>query len=109
MPVACLDLGGPKDIVTPQCGLIVKTGGLTTAQVAARLANEIYEALSLPPILAQLSAGAIARANEFLLSNQVTKLYEDAWRVIGGSGRTIAGRHSCGSLQSTPPHAQKVL
>jgi glycosyltransferase involved in cell wall biosynthesis len=75
MPVVCLDLGGPKDIVTPQSGIIVKTGGLNTAQVAARLADEIYEALSSPPLLAQLSAGAIARANEFLLSDRVTKVY----------------------------------
>jgi hypothetical protein len=75
MPVACLDLGGPKDIVTPQSGIVVNTGGLTTAQVAARLAEEIYEALSSPPLLARLSAGAIARANEFLLSERVTKLY----------------------------------
>ncbi len=75
MPVACLDLGGPKDIVTPQCGIIVNTSGLTTTQVAARLAEEIYELLSSPPLLAQLSAGAIARANEFLLADRVTKLY----------------------------------
>ena len=92
MPVVCLDLGGPKDIVTPQSGIIVKTSGLTTAQVAARLAEEIYEVLGAPLLLAQLSAGAIARANEFLLSTQVTKLYDDAWRVIGGGSRTIAGR-----------------
>ena len=75
MPVACLDLGGPKDIVTPQSGIIVNTRGLTTAQVAARLADEIYDALSSPPLLARLSAGAIARANEFLLSERVAKLY----------------------------------
>jgi glycosyltransferase involved in cell wall biosynthesis len=90
MPVACLDLGGPKDIVTPQCGIIVKTGELTTAQVAARFADEIYVALSSPPLLAQLSAGAIARANEFLLSTNVTKLYDDACRVIRGGSRTTA-------------------
>jgi glycosyltransferase involved in cell wall biosynthesis len=75
MPVVCLDLGGPKDIVTPQSGIVVKTGGLSTAQVAARLADEIYEALSSPPLLERLSAGAIARANQFLLSERVTKLY----------------------------------
>jgi glycosyltransferase involved in cell wall biosynthesis len=75
MPVVCLDLGGPKDIVTPQSGIIVNTGGLSTAQVAARLADEIYEALSSPTLLAQLSAGAIARANEFLLPDRLTRLY----------------------------------
>ena len=75
MPVACLDLGGPKDIVTPQSGIIVKTRGLTTSEVAARLADEIYDALSSPSSFVRLSAGAIARANEFVLSERVTRLY----------------------------------
>jgi glycosyltransferase involved in cell wall biosynthesis len=75
MPVACLDLGGPKDIVTPQSGIIVNTGDLNTAQVAARLADQLYEVLSSPASLARLSAGAIARANEFFLSDRVTKVY----------------------------------
>jgi glycosyltransferase involved in cell wall biosynthesis len=91
MPVACLDCGGPKDIVTPHSGIIVSTGGLTTSQVAVRLADEIYEALSSPPLLARLSAGAIARANEFLLPGRVTKLYEEAWRAIGSDSIAMAG------------------
>ena len=44
MPVACLDLGGPKDIVTPQSGVIVNTGGLNSAQVAAQLADQGFMA-----------------------------------------------------------------
>jgi glycosyltransferase involved in cell wall biosynthesis len=91
MPVVCLDLGGPKDIVTPESGVIVNTVGRATAQVAAQLAHQLYEVLSSPPLSARLSAGAIARANEFLLSDRVTRLYEEAWRFIGGS-RAAAGR-----------------
>ena len=82
MPVACLDLGGPKDIVTPDLGIIIGTGGLDSTQVAASLAEELYALLTDPLRLMKLSAGAIARASDFLLSAQVTKLYEDAWRVI---------------------------
>jgi hypothetical protein len=93
MPVACLDLGGPKDIVTPQSGVIVNTGGLTTAQVAARLADQLYETLCSPTLLAHMSAGAIDRANEFLVSDQVTKLYQEASRFIaGGSKSVVPGR-----------------
>jgi hypothetical protein len=75
MPVACLDLGGPKDIVTLHSGIIVKTGGLTTSEVAVQLADQIYEALNSASLLAQLSRGAIARANEFNLTERVAKVY----------------------------------
>jgi glycosyltransferase involved in cell wall biosynthesis len=78
LPVACLNLGGPKDIVTPQSGIIVDTMGLDTSGVATRLADELHRLLADPKRLAALSAGAIARAREFLLRNQVERLYAQA-------------------------------
>ena len=48
MPVACLDLGGPKDIVTPQSGIIVATTSLGTTQVAASLAHYLHAAFQRP-------------------------------------------------------------
>ena len=78
LPVACLNLGGPKDIVTPQSGIIVDTTGLDTAGVAARLAEELRLLLADPERLAALSAGAVARVREFLLPNQVQRLYARA-------------------------------
>jgi glycosyltransferase involved in cell wall biosynthesis len=78
LPVACLNLGGPKDIVTPKCGIIVDTQGLDTSSVAARLAEELRLLLADPERLAALSAGAIARVGEFLLRDQVQRLYAQA-------------------------------
>jgi glycosyltransferase involved in cell wall biosynthesis len=78
LPVACLDLGGPKEIVTPRSGIIVDTTGLDTSGVAARLADELRSLLTDPERLAALSAGAIARAGDFLLRNQVERLYAQA-------------------------------
>jgi glycosyltransferase involved in cell wall biosynthesis len=86
MPVVCLDLGGPKDIVTPNSGIIIKTTGLNTAQVASSIANEICQALSSPTMLADLSRGAISRASDFILSDRVAKFYQEASRVIEGDG-----------------------
>lgn len=95
MPVACLDLGGPKDIVTPQSGIVIKTGGLTTTGVAARLADELYEAFSASSTFADLSAGAIGRAHEFLLVNQITKLYDIAGKTFERGARpTVERVHS---------------
>lgn len=83
LPVACLNLGGPKDIVTPSSGIIVNTTGLDTSGVAARLAEELRSLLADPERLAALSAGAIARASDFLLRNQVERLYAQAMEHLG--------------------------
>jgi glycosyltransferase involved in cell wall biosynthesis len=83
LPVACLNLGGPKDIVTPKSGIIVDTTGLDTSGVAARLAEELRNLLADPERLAALSAGAIARVREFLLRNQVRRLYAQAMEHMG--------------------------
>jgi glycosyltransferase involved in cell wall biosynthesis len=83
LPVACLNLGGPKEIVTPASGIIVDTMGLDTSGVAARLAEELRLLLADPERLAALSAGAIARAGEFHLRNQVERLYAQATEHLG--------------------------
>lgn len=82
LPVACLNLGGPKDIVTPRSGIIVDTAGLDTSGVATRLAGELNALLADPERLAVLSAGAIERASEFLLSRQVQRLYTQAMKHL---------------------------
>jgi glycosyltransferase involved in cell wall biosynthesis len=84
MPVICLDLGGPKDIVTPNSGVIIKTTARNTAQVASSIANEIYKVLKSPTTLTQLSSGAISRASDFILPNRVARFYKEALRFIEG-------------------------
>jgi len=86
LPVVCLDLGGPKEIVTPQSGVIVSTGGRNSAEVAVALADVMFQVLASPTRLSALSAGAIARANQFLLSNRLTDFYKLAADAIGFSG-----------------------
>jgi glycosyltransferase involved in cell wall biosynthesis len=83
MPVACLNLGGPKEIVTPASGILVDTTKLDTSSVAARLAEQLHALLADPERLAALSAGAITRAGEFLLHDQVERLYAQAVEHLG--------------------------
>ncbi len=78
MPVVCLDLGGPGDLVTSECGIVVETGRLDTDQVAADMAARIIDLWRSPSRLAQLSAGALARAQQFVLSRRIEALYERA-------------------------------
>jgi glycosyltransferase involved in cell wall biosynthesis len=82
LPVVCLDLGGPKEIVTPQSGVIVGTAGRSTAQVAEVMAKELLRVLTSPGRVTALSDGAIARAREFVLSDRVAKFYERAADAI---------------------------
>ena len=96
MPVVCLDLGGPKDMVTPNSGIVIKTTALNTAQVASSIANEIYKALSSPTTLTDLSRGAVSRAADFILPNRVAKFYQEASRFIEGDN----------GIRSWPPRVQ---
>jgi glycosyltransferase involved in cell wall biosynthesis len=75
LPVVCLDLGGPKDIVTPKSGIVVETGGRSTESVAAAMADEILRLLTTPERLAALSVGAIERAQNFLSQKRITEFY----------------------------------
>lgn len=82
MPVVCLDLGGPGELVTPSSGVVIKTAGLNTIQVASRIAEELNDIFASPTRLVALSVGAISRAHDFLLPNRVAKFYEEALTFI---------------------------
>jgi glycosyltransferase involved in cell wall biosynthesis len=84
MPVVCLDLGGPGDMVTPEAGIVVGTAGRTTAQVAAAMAEEIARLLGSAERLQKLSSGAFARAQQFILPDRIAKFYDIAAGFIRG-------------------------
>ncbi len=83
LPVVCLDLGGPKQIVGAGSGVVVSTTGRNTAQLAAAMADEICRLFAEPARLAALSDGAIVRAHDFILSNRVAEFYDRAVAFIG--------------------------
>jgi glycosyltransferase involved in cell wall biosynthesis len=84
LPVVCLDLGGPKEMVTANSGVVVRTSdsGQNTEQLAISIAAEIVRLLESPERMAELSSGAIARAQDFLLSKRITALYDRAMDFI---------------------------
>jgi glycosyltransferase involved in cell wall biosynthesis len=82
LPVMCLDLGGPRDMVTPNSGVVIENNGQNTAQVAAKMAVEISRLLASPERLAALSAGAISRAREFILAKRIEDFYGCATNLI---------------------------
>ena len=83
MPVVCLDLGGPNYLITSNSGLIIKTDGLNTAQLATALADETSNLLRSKEKLTELSAGAICRAKDFVSAQRVKEFYDRAAPSIG--------------------------
>lgn len=76
VPVVCLDLGGPAEIVDSTCGEVVDTEGLTVAQLSARIANVIERLNSLDTdARAALKLGALDRAQSLSWRGQVGRVY----------------------------------
>ncbi|HEY6430584.1 MAG TPA: glycosyltransferase family 4 protein [Acetobacteraceae bacterium] len=94
LPVMCLDLGGPRLIVTPDCGITVPTAGRNTEQVAATMAAEMTELFATPDRISALSKGAVARAHEFIISDRVAELYDRLATLLvsSGDGASPSGR-----------------
>jgi glycosyltransferase involved in cell wall biosynthesis len=88
LPVVCVDIGGPAQIVTPSSGVIVSTAGRNTAQLAATMANEIARLSSSEELLEQLSNGAKTRAAQFAVSDRVEAFYGMVAEIIADAGLT---------------------
>jgi glycosyltransferase involved in cell wall biosynthesis len=80
-PVVCLDIGGPGEIVTDECGIKIRAGARD--QIVADLASAI-ERLASDPALCQTmgQAGRRRAQSEFLWNRrgeQMMKIYNDVW------------------------------
>jgi glycosyltransferase involved in cell wall biosynthesis len=76
LPVVCLDLGGPAQIVTAESGVVVPTEGQTPQGVAADLGRRIKHLSEDEAEMRRLSAGALLRAHDFLWAIRVRKALE---------------------------------
>lgn len=65
LPVVCLDLGGPAEIVTKTCGVIVDTRGKSVDAVVKGLSDALHEFAVHPEWRTALRAGARQRASDF--------------------------------------------
>ncbi len=82
LPVVCLDVGGPAQIVTPGSGVAVSTAGRDTGAVAAAMAADMLRILRTPGLHKALSDGAFARAAQFNLADRISQFYGLVERVI---------------------------
>jgi glycosyltransferase involved in cell wall biosynthesis len=76
LPVICLDLGGPKHYVTPDCGVVVATTKRTRAQVEEAFAQAIAQLIGDRSRLARMSEHAVSHAQQQSWQACVARTYE---------------------------------
>jgi glycosyltransferase involved in cell wall biosynthesis len=64
LPVICLDLGGPGEIVTSRCGIVIPSRTVTEANVIKELAEAMVQMATDKEYRARLSAEALSRASQ---------------------------------------------
>jgi len=85
LPVVCLDLGGPAEIVTDDCGCVVRTSGLGEADVVSAMAAELLRLQRDGDQYERLSAGALARSAVLDWSAQAARIKRWALELTGNT------------------------
>ena len=75
LPVICLDLGGPGQIVTNDCGRVINTKNKSEREVIDDITMALEELYNNPVLRKKLSEGALQRAKEFEWSKIVKDTY----------------------------------
>jgi glycosyltransferase involved in cell wall biosynthesis len=75
LPVVCLDLGGPAQIVNDSCGRVVPVKALNADQVIEGLSTALTEIAKNPAISNNLRTGALARVRTFSWQNVVGQIW----------------------------------
>jgi glycosyltransferase involved in cell wall biosynthesis len=91
LPVVCLDLGGPAEMVDASCGRVVATAGKGAAASAEAIADVLEELARTEGLLHQLHVGARARAESMRWPSVVGSLYDDVGRRLRRQPAPAAG------------------
>lgn len=85
IPVVCLDLGGPAQLVDASCGRVIGVEGQSAQQVVSSLADALDQLANDPSLMSQLREGAFARSQEFAWRNVVAQV----WGEHGAGYQTV--------------------
>ncbi len=88
LPVVCLNLGGPAQIVDPTCGRIIAAE--TESGAVSGITTALCEFAAQPDVTCTLSLGATRRARDFLWPQVISEFYtEVADRLIQDGAPSI--------------------
>ncbi len=82
LPVICLDLGGPAEIISESCGRVVPADGLSEAECVTGLADALQAFDRDRGAITPLRQGALTRAGDFQWSKVVGNLYQDVEALL---------------------------
>ena len=85
LPVICLDLGGPGQIVDETCGIVISTSDKTESDLVSEIAEAIIRLQRDPELLNMLSDGALKRASEFRWEDTVERTYSQIEDIVSAS------------------------
>jgi glycosyltransferase involved in cell wall biosynthesis len=89
LPVVCLRLGGPPEMIDETCGRVIEVADADEAQVATRLADALAEIAHDSQLAKSLRNGALTRAAQLTWG----RLVESVWGQQGvGYKAVIEGR-----------------
>ncbi|HEX4329631.1 MAG TPA: glycosyltransferase family 4 protein [Burkholderiales bacterium] len=94
LPVVCLNLGGPAQLVDSSCGRVVAVAGRSEAQVIDGLAAALVEIADSPALARSLGAGAVVRARRFAWADVVARVWGSqgcGYRLVNAPGGGYAG------------------
>jgi glycosyltransferase involved in cell wall biosynthesis len=98
LPVVCLDVGGPAEIVDETCGMRVGTSGKTVEQVVEALARSLDTLSARPEWCAALRDGARQRASAFAWETVVGRV----WAADGVGTKLVQAAHAYGAYKLRP-------
>lgn len=76
LPVVCLDLGGPKEILDENSGLVVSTENKSEPEVVVGLVEAVDRVVKDPALFEALQVGAQARSKGFRWPEVVRNMYQ---------------------------------
>lgn len=90
LAVVCLDLGGPKCFVSPECGYVIPTNQRSRQQVELSMADALLDLYQHPRRLKEISVAARHRASEMSYDNQIERVTALAFSVLTQPGESYA-------------------
>ena len=77
LPVLCLNIGGPGEIITSNCGIKVNINQKSTEQsIVKQLSNNIIKITKNRKLYSKLSKGALLRAKSMSWKQAVKNIYD---------------------------------
>ena len=75
LPVVCLDIGGPAQLVDASCGRVVTVDGLSAEKIVKNLAATLAELATQRHLIQDLREGALLRAQTFAWRQVITQIW----------------------------------